>query len=83
MKLSAAVSLSLWLSLLLSTSIAMSSGEDARLAGVVSVEELGGSIFLCFGVVAPRASCSSGTASVLSILERFFQSVMCRAGVLY
>ena len=64
--------LSLPLSLLLFRSIVVSSGEDARLAGVVSVEELGGSIFLRFGVVVPRASCGSGNASVLSILERFF-----------
>jgi hypothetical protein len=82
MKLSATMSLSLSLSLLLFTSIAMSGGEDARLAGVVCVEELGGSIFLRFGVVGPRTGCRSGAASVLSILERFFQSVMCRAAVL-
>jgi hypothetical protein len=76
------VSLLLSLSLLLSTSIAVSSGEDARLAGVVFVEELGGSIFLRFGVVGPRAGCSSSTPKILSILERFFQLVTCRAGVL-
>jgi hypothetical protein len=71
MKLPAAVLLSL--SLLPSSSIAVSNGEDARLAGVVVVgEELGRSIFLCFGVVAARAGFSSPAASVLSIIERFF-----------
>jgi hypothetical protein len=62
--------------------MAVGSGEAARLAGVVAVgEELGGSIFLPFGVVAARAGCSSPAASVLSIVERFFQSAIWRAGV--
>ena len=66
-----------------STSMAVGNGEAARLAGVVVVgEELGGSIFLRFGVVAVRAGCGSAAASVLSIVERFFQSVIWRAGVL-
>jgi hypothetical protein len=64
MELSAAVSLSLPLLLSLSTSIPVSSGENARLAGVVFVEELGGSIFLRFGVVGPRSGCSSGWSQV-------------------
>ena len=52
------VALSLSPSLSLSTSMAVSNGEDARLAGVVAVgEELGGSIFLRFKVVAARAGC--------------------------
>jgi hypothetical protein len=59
-----------------STSIAVSNGEDARLARVVAVgEELRESIFLRFGVLAARAGCGSPAASVLSIVERFFQSV--------
>jgi hypothetical protein len=55
--------------------MAVSSGEAARLDGVVAVGgELGGSIFLRFGVVAAKAApgCSSAVASVLSIMERFF-----------
>jgi hypothetical protein len=54
--------------------MAVSNGEAARLAGVVAVgeEELGGSIFLHFGVVAARAGCSSAAGSILSIVERFF-----------
>ena len=68
--------------LLLSTSIAMSSGKDVRLARVVSIEELGGSIFLHLGVVVPKVGCSFGNGSVLSILKRFFQLVMYRVGVL-
>jgi hypothetical protein len=76
------VLLSLLLSLLLSTSIAVSSGEDACLARVVSIEEVGRSIFLHFGLIGARVGCSSSAASVLSILKRFFQSVICRVGVL-
>jgi hypothetical protein len=65
------------LSLSLSTSMAVSNSEAARLARVVAVgEELGRSIFLCFRVVAARAGCSSPAASVLSIVERFFQSAI-------
>jgi len=57
------------LSLSPSTSMAVSNSEDAGLAGVVAVgEELGGSIFLRFGVVAARAGCSSAAASVLQTL---------------
>jgi hypothetical protein len=52
------------------------------LAGLVSVEEPGGSIFLRFGVVATAVNSGSAAASVLSTVERFFQSVIWRAGVL-
>jgi len=52
-------------------SMVVGNSEAARLAGVVVVgEELGGSIFLCFRVVA---GCSSAVASILSIVERLFQ----------
>jgi hypothetical protein len=50
----------------------MSSDEDACLARVVSIEELGRSIFLYFSIVGPRATYSSSATSVLFILERFF-----------
>jgi len=70
----AVVSLSLSLSPSTSMFIVVGNSEAARLAGVVVVgEELGGSIFLRFRVVAARTSCSSTVASVLSIVERLFQ----------
>jgi len=63
-------------------SMVVGNGEAERLAGVVVVgEELGGSIFLRFRVVAARTGCSSAVASVLSIVERLFQSATWRVGV--